>query len=323
MVHIARLALRYAPSPLSCAVCALVLGAAVCVPARAADAPPPPSPTLGVEKLDATLYRISGTASGGVLVLVGAKGLLLVDAEDAAHAAELDSVLRTISTLPVETIVNTHYHFDHIGGNERYAREGAEVIAHENLWTQALKDTVIADYGDWHRKAAPAGAKPTRTFADTLRLDHEGDPVVLSHVPAAHSDNDVMVSFPRHNVLHTGDVVEIGAAPFVDLWAGGTVGGMINGIDRFLRASNDETRIVPGHGSIITRAELREYRAMLATLANRAVESIAEGRDLEGFLALAPAAQFEDRLGGARGARNLSALLFYGLNGMKREAAAP
>jgi len=276
-----------------------------------------------VAKVTDDVHAIYGFGSN-VGVLRTDRGAVVVDTMTfRRQGVRIRELAEELGGGPVQAIVNTHYHFDHIGGNERYAREGAEVIAHENLWTQALKDTVIADYGDWHRKAAPAGAKPTRTFADTLRLDHEGDPVVLSHVPAAHSDNDVMVSFPRHNVLHTGDVVEIGAAPFVDLWAGGTVGGMINGIDRFLRASNDETRIVPGHGSIITRAELREYRAMLATLANRAVESIAEGRDLEGFLALAPAAQFEDRLGGARGARNLSALLFYGLNGMKREAAAP
>lgn len=321
MFGILRSALRRTSSIVLCAIGASCLAPA---PAGAEEAPPAPKPvTLGVEQLDETLYRISGSASGGVLVLVGRQGLLLVDSEDAANAAAFDSVLRTISPLPVKTLVNTHYHFDHIGGNERYRKNGANVVAHERMWAQAVKDTVIADYGNWHRKAAPEGAKPTKTFGDSLRIDHEGDPVVLTHIPPAHSDNDVMVWFPRHNVLHTGDVVEIGAAPFVDLWAGGTPGGMITGVDRFIRTANDSTRIVPGHGPIIARADLREYRKMLATVANLAAESIAEGRDLEAFLALEPAATFEDRLGGKRAARTLSALFFYGLNGMSEEAKSP
>jgi glyoxylase-like metal-dependent hydrolase (beta-lactamase superfamily II) len=324
MLDLVRSAVRCITSRTPGAACALfVLAALAPRPLGAEDAPAPKPVALNVEALDATLYRISGTEAGAVLVLVGKKGLLLVDSEDAAHAAAFDSVLRTISPLPVKTIVNTHYHFDHIGGNERYRKKGAKVVAHENMWAQAVKDTVVADWGNWQRKPAPQGAKPQTTFADSLRLDFEGDPVVLTHVPAAHSNGDVMVWFPKHNVLHTGDVVEIGAPPFVDLWAGGTVGGMINGVDRFARASNEATRIVPGHGAIITRSDLREYRKMLATVANRAAESIREGRDLKGFLALEPAAQFEDRVGGARGARQLATLLFLGLNGMRTTAATP
>lgn len=303
------------------ALCALLCFAPA--PAvHAEDAPPAPKPvTLSVERLDETLYRISGSEAGGVMVLVGKKGLLLVDSEDATHATVFDSVLRTVSRLPVKTIVNTHYHYDHVGGNARYRKKGAQVIAHQNMWAQAVKDTVIADWGNWHREAAPPGAKPTKTFADSLRLDLEGDPVVLTHVPAAHTDGDVMIWFPKHNVLHTGDVVEIGAPPFVDLWSGGTPGGMIRGADLFLRSSNEATRIVPGHGAIITRAELLEYRKMLASVANLAAESIAGGRSLKGFLALEPAAPFADRMGGPRRARQLAALFYFGLNGMKEEVA--
>jgi glyoxylase-like metal-dependent hydrolase (beta-lactamase superfamily II) len=231
-------------------------------------------------------------------------------------------VLRTVSRLPVKYVVNTHYHFDHIGGNARY-RKGAKIVAHRNMWAQAVKDTVIDDWGKWHREPASKDAKPTVLVDDSLRIDFEGDPVVVTHVPAAHTNGDLMVWFPRHNVLHTGDVVEIGAPPFVDVWAGGSVGGMINGIDRFLSTSNENTRIVPGHGAIISRAELRDYRLMIATIANLAAESIREGRDLERFLALEPGAKYEEQLGSARGVRNTAALFFYCLNGMKETAATP
>lgn len=278
------------------------------------------SPSLAVEKLDATLYRISGTAAGGVLVLVGDAGLLLVDSGDAGEAAAFDSVLRSISTLPVTHILNTHYHFDHIGGNARLGK-AAKVIAHRNMWAQAQKDTVIEDWGNWHRKPAPPAAKPTTTVDDSLRIDFEGDPVVAFHVPAAHTDGDLAVWFPNHNVLHAGDIVEIDAPPFIDLWAGGSVGGFINTCDRYIGMTNDATRIVPGHGRVITRSELREYRRMLGAMAGLAHESIREGRDLERFLALEPGSQFEERLGGARAARNTAALFFYALNGMKETAA--
>jgi glyoxylase-like metal-dependent hydrolase (beta-lactamase superfamily II) len=285
-------------------------------PFAAEEAPPKPV-TLSVEQLDSSMYRISGSAAGGVVVLVGKKGLLLVDSGDVAEAATLDSVLRTVSTLPVRYVINTHYHYDHVGGNERYRKSGATLIAHENMWAQASKDTVIADWGDWHRKPAPGGTKPQTTFADTLRLRVENETVVLTHIPRAHTDGDVMISFPDRNVLMAGDVVEIGAAPFVDLWAGGSIGGMINGVDRLIQTANDSTRIIPGHGSIISRQELREYRKMVATLANLAAESIAEGRDMMTFLAMEPAAAYQDRLGSARAARNMMALFYYGLNGMK------
>jgi len=303
-------------------VCSALVCLALSAPGRAADDAPAPKPvTLSVEKLDDTLYRISGSEAGGVMVLVGKKGLLLVDSEDATHAAVFDSVLRTVSPLPVTTIVNTHYHYDHVGGNERYKAKGAKVIAQQSMWAQAVKDTVIADWGDWHRTPAPAGAEPTRTFADSMRIDFEGDPVVLMHVPAAHTDDDVMTWFPKHDVLHTGDVVEIGAPPFVDLWAGGSVDGMLAAVDRFLAMSGERTRIVPGHGSIITKAGLGEYRTMIVTVADLARKAIAEGQDLKPFLESQPAAPFESRLGSACGARNLAALFYLGLNGMKEEAA--
>jgi glyoxylase-like metal-dependent hydrolase (beta-lactamase superfamily II) len=297
------------------------LAAFVPLAACAADAVPAPAPVAyAVEKFDDRLYRISGSEAGGVMVLIGTKGLLLVDSEDAANAAAFDSVLRTISPLPVRYVVNTHYHYDHIGGNGRYRRKGAKIVAHANMWAQALKDTVVVDWGRWHRKAAPKDAKPTTLVRDSLRIMLDGDPVVLTHIPGAHSDGDLIVWLPNHNVLHTGDIVEVGAPPFIDLWTGATVGGMIAGVDQIVRAGNDGTRIVPGHGTPITRAELREYRRMLGTLANLAAESIAEGRELAGFLTLEPAAQFADRLGGERGARQTATLFFYGLNGMKAAA---
>lgn len=285
--------------------------------AHAADDAAPAAPVLAVEQLDATLYRISGTAAGGVLVLVGEAGLLLVDSGDAGEAAAFDSVLRTISALPVTHIVNTHYHFDHVGGNARHGR-GAKVIAHRNLWAQAQKDTVIEDWGNWHRKPAPEGAEPTVLVDDSLRIDFEGDPVVAFHLPAAHTNGDLAVWFPRHDVLHTGDVVEIGAPPFVDLWAGGSVGGMIAAAHRLMRVAGDATRIVPGHGPVIDRGQLVAYRAMLGEIATRAHEAIGEERGLESFVELEAAQPYEAQLGGKRGARQLCALFYYGLNGMKK-----
>lgn len=295
------------------AAVAILFGAMLTAASALAEKTPP---TYRITRLDDRLFRITGGEAGGVLVLMGRRGLLLVDSEDAANAQAFDSTLRSLSKLPVRVIVNTHYHYDHVGGNGRYKKKGARVIAQSNMWAQAAKDTVVEAWGNWHRVAAPADAKPTETFDDSLTLAFEGDTIELRHVPAAHTDDDVMVWLPRHNVLHTGDVVEVGATPFIDVWAGGSVAGFFNGVDMFLATGNDSTRYVPGHGNIIGRAQLVEYRKMLESFANIAAESVDIGRSLQEFLDLHPGAEYEPQFG-KRGVRNLAALMYYALNGMR------
>jgi glyoxylase-like metal-dependent hydrolase (beta-lactamase superfamily II) len=298
-------------------VCALLLAAATTAAQDETPAKPEPAP-LTVEQLGDGLQRISDPVAGCVLVLQTPAGMLLVDSEDAKNAEPFDALLFTLGKSRVNTIVNSHYHYDHIGGNGRH-RQGARIIAHANMWAQAVKDTTIPEWNNWHREAAPADAKPTETFSDSMSVHLAGTPVILWHVPAAHTDGDVMTWFPTYNVLHTGDIVEVGAAPFIDWWAGGSLTGMIAGCDRILQMADDDTKIVPGHGDVVDRAYVRDYRNMLADIGKRAEAAVQDSVSMKDFLETDPAEAYAEKVGGARSARRLAALIYFGASGMKTD----
>uniref|UniRef100_A0A832I4V3 MBL fold metallo-hydrolase n=1 Tax=Eiseniibacteriota bacterium TaxID=2212470 RepID=A0A832I4V3_UNCEI len=284
----------------------------------AAPAAPKAPPPLVAEPLGAGMWRIAGDAAGGVLVVEGADGLLLVDTHDPKRARDFDAALARVSRRPVRTVVVTHYHEDHVGGNARFRARGAAVIAHAAVPAQMAKDTVIADWGNWRREAAPREAFPTITFRDSLTLDLGAERVHVFHAPAAHSDGDLMLWFPARDLIHAADVIEVGAAPFVDVWAGGTLAGLIAAVDRVLAMSGPATRIVPGHGRIVDRAWVEEYRAMLDRLHGTARTAVAAGMSLADYVASDPLAPWHDRLGGPEQARQAAALAWFELNGMKR-----
>ncbi|HEY7683675.1 MAG TPA: MBL fold metallo-hydrolase [Gemmatimonadales bacterium] len=254
---------------------------------------------MRIESLTPRIYLISGFANGNLLALVGDSGVLLVDGQSAKRVALADSALRTVTSLPVRVVINTHYHADHIEGNPWWRARGATIIAHQNLPREAVKDTTITEL-DWHRTPAAPEALPDRTFVDSLKLDFEGQPVVLLHPPAAHTGGDAMVWFPRANVIHTGDLLERGAPPFLDWWGGGTLDGMIAGIDRVLALADDRTLIVPGHGDPTNREGVLPYRAMLAAARDRIGARVRSGETPDAIVAAHPLADFTAMLGPQR-----------------------
>mgnify|MGYP002150421943 CR=1 FL=1 len=276
--------------------------------------------TMEVRQLRSSVFVISGFENGNVLVLASDTALLLVDAQSERRVAALDSVLRTSlgerglvgARTPVRLVIDTHYHADHTEGNAWFRARGAQVLAHREAIAAATKDTTIAEWDNWHRTPLPAAAMPTRAVDDSLALTFGAERVILLHAPRAHTAGDLMVWLPGANVLHIGDILEVGAPPFIDWWSGGSLRGMLAAIDRVLAIVNDDTAIVPGHGAVSTRRQLQDYRAMLTTVDGRVAALVARGATLEQVLAERPAREWEGAMGGERRAGHFVRLLFHG-----------
>ncbi len=190
-------------------------------------------------------------------------------------------------------LVNTHFHPDHTDGNAGFAATGAVIVAHENTHRRLAEGTMIEAFGVV-TPPAPAAALPPVSFERDLRLRFNGETVDLLHLPAAHTDGDVIVRFRNANVIHAGDVWFNGMYPFIDTRHGGTLAGAIAGVDRLLLLAGEDTRLIPGHGPAVgSRAELVAYRRMLATVQQRLIALKAQGFTLPQAIEARPLADLE------------------------------
>ena len=267
---------------------------------------------ITTKQLRPGIWILSGFANGNILVHDDGTDVLLVDAQSERRVGLADSALRALTARPVHTVVTTHYHDDHIGGNPHWRAQGARLIAQCNVAVQAKKDTTITEWRDWHRTPAPADALPTECFTDSLTIQRAGDQVVLHHVPFAHTDGDLVIWLPGANVLHMGDVLELGAPPFLDYWAGGSWTGMLAAVDAGLAIANDQTIIVPGHGPTTNRAGMVAYRAMLQAVGQKVRDAVQRGESMDTIVAARPAAGYEESFASQARTDQLVQLLVVG-----------
>jgi cyclase len=243
------------------------------------------------------LYLLTGRG-GNIVASVGEDGVFLVDDQYAPLTERILGALAAITDQPVRFVINTHWHGDHVGGNENLARTGAVIVAHENVRRRMSTEQFMAAFGTTV-PASPAKALPVVTFSGAVTLHLNGDDVRVIHVANAHTDGDSLVHFERANVLHMGDIYFNGLYPFIDLGSGGGIDGMIAAVERALELADDATVVVPGHGPLSNRAELAAYRDMLAGFRDRIAALKAAGKSLEGVIAARPTGEFDARLGGA------------------------
>jgi glyoxylase-like metal-dependent hydrolase (beta-lactamase superfamily II) len=193
---------------------------------------------------------------------------------------------------PVRFVINTHWHFDHTGGNENFGKRGAVIIAHDNVRARMSTDQFLAALNQ-KVPASPKGALPVVTFGAGVTLHLNGDTLHVVHVANAHTDGDALIHWQKANVLHMGDTFFHRASfPFIDLSCGGSIDGLIVAIDKGLALSNPQTRIIPGHGPVATRAELAAYRAMLVDIRAQVAAGIRAKRTLAQIQAAKPAARY-------------------------------
>jgi cyclase len=231
-------------------------------------------------------------AGGNIGVVVGTDAVFVVDDQFAPLSPKILAAIRTITADPVRFVVNTHWHFDHTGGNENMQKAGALIFAHENVRRRMSTGQMIEALKR-QEPASPHNALPVITFTDTVSFNLNGDSIVVFHVAPAHTDGDAVVMFTKANVVHTGDVFLSAAFPFVDLSSGGSIDGIIGATERIMVATNAQTKIIPGHGPLADRARVKAYHDMLYVLRERMGREVAARHTIEQVLASKITAEYD------------------------------
>ncbi|MGH0028216.1 MAG: MBL fold metallo-hydrolase [Myxococcota bacterium] len=241
------------------------------------------------------IHMLTGRG-GNIAVFTGADGIVLVDDQYAPLHAKIVAAVAKLQAGPVRFVLNTHWHGDHTGGNEALGQAGALIVAHDNVRERMRVDQFMKAF-DRHVPASPPAALPVVTFGFDTTLHWNGEAIHVLHVPAAHTDGDAAVHFRRANVLHMGDTFFAGRYPFIDLDSGGSLLGLVKGVEYLLTLADAETKIIPGHGPLSDRKGLEAYRDVLVAAQTRVSKLIADGRTLEEVVAAKPLAEFDAEWG--------------------------
>ena len=250
---------------------------------------------IKTQKLNDSTYMLVG-AGGNMGLSVGEDAVFLIDDQYAPLTPKIEAAIKALTAKPITFVINTHWHGDHTGGNVNMGKAGALIIAHDNVRKRLSSD----QFNELFKSSTPPMAKtglPLVSFSQDVTFHLNGEEIFAFHVPRAHTDGDAIIHFRKGNVIHAGDTYFNGLYPFIDYSSGGTPDGVIAAADRMLAIADDNTKIIPGHGPLSNKAELKVYREMLATVTGRIRALLKQGRKLDDILAAKPTADFDERWG--------------------------
>ena len=272
---------------------------------------------ISAQDLGGGVYMLMGRG-GNLGLSVGQDGVFLIDDQYAPLTDKIVAAIREITSEPVRFVFNTHWHGDHTGGNENMGGLGALIVAHENVRARLSMDQVLERVGRpvSTTPASPTGAWPVVTFTEDVTFHLNGDDLHAFHVEAAHTDGDAIVHFRQANVVHMGDTFFRGRFPFIDTATGGSIDGIIAAAGRALAVMDADTKVIPGHGDLGTREDLRAYRDAMKMLRDRVDALMKEGLSLEDILARTPCADYAAQVGApADQERSFTETIYVSLGG--------
>jgi len=241
------------------------------------------------------VYMLRGSG-GNIGVSIGEDGVFLVDDQFAPLTDKIKAAIAKLSDKPIRFVLNTHWHFDHTGGNENLGKSGVLIVAHDNVRTLMSKDRFIAAFN----KKVPAAAKialPSITFSDSTTFHMNGETLAIKHLAPGHTDGDSIVRFRKANVIHTGDLFFNGFYPFIDVQHGGSINGLIVDVAAILAFANDDTKIIPGHGPLSNKSQLTTYREMLLGVRDNVKKLVDAGKTEAEVIAAKPTVEFDAKWG--------------------------
>jgi len=218
---------------------------------------------IKVEKVTENLYMLVG-AGGNIGISTGEDGVFMVDDQFAPLSEKIQAAIASISDKHVKFLMNTHFHGDHTGGNANFESNGAIIVAQDNVRKRLAENT--------------KEGLPVITFSDDATFYMNGNDIFLTHVHNAHTDGDALVYFAQSNVLHTGDTFFNGRFPYIDLKRGGSLTGDIAAAKKGLMIINDDTKVIPGHGSLASKADYQNYHDMLVGIHKNVSKAIENGK---------------------------------------------
>jgi cyclase len=282
------------------ALASLAASAALFAGAASAQQAPAPAPFIDWEKvqiktadLGHNTYRLEGQG-GNITIAVGTDGIIMVDGQFAPLSAKIKAAIAAISPLPVKYLINTHFHGDHTGGNENFAKDGAIIVAQENIKIRLAAGSTNGITGI-KTPGQPPDALPKETYTEgTKTVQVGGRTALLTHTPHAHTDGDTWVYFADANVISTGDTSNnTKKYQTVDFANGGDIRGMIAANDAFLKMGNDDTKYVVGHGPLAKKSDVQEFHDMLVIARDRIEKLVKEGKSEADVVAMRPLADLD------------------------------
>jgi len=279
---------------IAAAIMALSFSALAQQPAPPAVPPPPPDFSkveIKTTSLGDNVYMLEGQG-GNITVAVAKDGIIMVDGQFAPLHDKIKAAIAAISNQPIKYLIDTHYHGDHTGGNELFAKDGVIVVAEINVKNRLAAGTTNGLTGV-KTPPAPQGALPSKTYTNVSKIRLSGRVADLKYIANAHTDGDTYVWFKTANVLSTGDTFTNGRYPNIDFANGGNIKGMIAATDAYLKLANAKTKIVPGHGPLADKAVLTEYRTMLTAARDRMAKLVKEGKSEDDVVAAKPFADLD------------------------------